>query len=308
MRIVFIGQAPFGRDSLATLIHQGENIVGVITVPDPPGQKRPNPVKELAVEQGLPLLQPVKLKHPDAVAWVRELKPDLLVLAFVTDFAPLEMIRSATHGGINYHPSLLPKYRGGSAINWAVISGERETGVTIHQIDEGVDTGPIVLQEKVAISPDDTVKSLYFEKLYPLGIELIARAVKLIREGNARPIPQDESRASFQPVIKESDTVINWKLTTQRVYDLIRGANPSPGAVTSFNGQPLKIWEAKPYPLQGRAGDIIELVENRGFVVSTADGGILVERVQFEAAKIDAFDFVKSQRLQTGDRLGGLGK
>ncbi|MEW6672494.1 MAG: methionyl-tRNA formyltransferase [Thermodesulfobacteriota bacterium] len=305
MRIVFIGQAPFGKDSLAALIQQGEHIVGVITVPDPPGQKRPNPVKELAEEKGLPLLQPARLKHPDAVAWVRELKPDLLVLAFVTDFAPLEMIRAATHGGINYHPSLLPKYRGGSAINWAVISGERETGVTIHQIDEGVDTGPIVLQEKVAISPEDTVKSLYFEKLYPLGIKLIPRAVALIREGKARPLPQDESEASFQPVIKESDTVINWKLTTQRIYDLIRGSNPSPGAVTSVKGRPLKIWEARPYPLQGRAGDIIEIIENTGFVVSTADGGILVERVQFDNAKITAADFIKNQRLRSGDRLGG---
>lgn len=304
MRIVFIGQAPFGKDSLAALIEQGENIVGVITVPDLPGQKRPNPVRELAVQKGLPLLQPAKLKHPDAVAWVRERKPDLLVLAFVTEFAPPEMIGSATHGGINYHPSLLPKYRGGSAINWAVINGERKTGVTIHQIDSGVDTGPIILQEKVDIAPDDTVKSLYFEKLYPLGIQLISKAVALIREGKARPIPQDDTQASFQPVIKESDAVIDWKLTTQRVYDLIRGSNPSPGAVTAFKGRPLKIWEAKPYPLQGRAGNIIEIVENKGFVVSTADGGILVERIQFDNAKIASADFIKSHGLQTGDRLG----
>lgn len=304
MRIVFIGQAPFGKDSLAALIQQGENIAGVITVPDLPGQKRPNPVKDLAAEQGLPLLQPAKLKHPDAVAWVRELKPELLVLAFVTQFVPLEMIKSASRGGINYHPSLLPKYRGGSAINWAVISGEPETGVTIHMIDEGVDTGPVILQEKVDISPDDTVKSLYFEKLYPLGIKLIAQTVTLIREGKARPIPQDESKASFQPVIKASDTVINWKHSTQQVYDMIRGSNPSPGAVTSFKGRELKIWEAKPFPLQGRAGDLIEIVENRGFVVSTADGGILVERVQFESAKLAAADFIKKQGLRTGDRLG----
>lgn len=305
MRIIFIGQAPFGKDSLAALIQQGENIVGVITVPDLPGQKRPNPVKELALEQGLPLLQPAKLKHPESVAWVRELEPDLLVLAFVTQFAPLEMINSATHGGINYHPSLLPKYRGGSAINWAVISGERETGVTIHMIDEGVDTGPVILQEKVDIGPEDTVKSLYFEKLYPLGIKLIARAVALIREGKVRPIPQDESKASFQPVITVSDTVINWKHPTQRVYDMIRGSNPSPGAVTSFKGRELKIWEAKPYPLQGRAGDIIEIIEDRGFVVSTADGGILVQKVQFDGAKIAAADFSKNQGLRVGERLGG---
>lgn len=304
MRIVFIGQAPFGKDSLAALIQQGENIVGVITVPDLPGQKRPNPVKELAVGQALPLLQPLKLKHPEAVAWVRELKPDLLVLAFVTDFVPPEMIQSATHGGINYHPSLLPKYRGGSAINWAVISGERETGVTIHQIDAGVDTGPIILQEKVDITPDDTVKSLYFEKLYPLGIKLITRAVALIREGKARPKPQDEFRASYQPVIKEADTVINWNMPTRQVYDLIRGSNPSPGAVTSFKGRPLKIWEARPYALQGRSGNIIEVVENKGFVVSTADGGILVEKVQFDGSKIAAADFGKAQELRIGDRLG----
>lgn len=304
MRIVFIGQAPFGKDALDALVQQGETIVGVITVPDTSGQRRPNPVKELALEKGLSLLQPSKLKNPDAVAWVKQQKPDLLVLAFVTDFAPLEMIRAATCGGINYHPSLLPKYRGGSAINWAIISGERETGVTIHQIDEGVDTGPIVLQEKVDIAPDDTVKSLYFEKLYPLGIELIPEAVRLIRDGKAQTTPQDESMASFQPVIKASDTVIAWKNTTQKVYDLIRGSNPSPGASTTFKGKMLKIWEASPYALQGRSGDIIEIVENKGFVVSTADGGILVQRVQQDGGKIDAVDFVSEHSLNIGDRLG----
>jgi len=305
MRIVFIGQAPFGKDSLTALLEQGEHIVGSVTVPDAAGQNRPNPVKELALEKGLPLLQPRRLKQPDAVAWVCDLKPDLLVLAFVTDFVPLPMIECATHGGINYHPSLLPKYRGGSAINWALISGERETGVTIHKIDEGVDTGPIILQETVSISPEDTVKSLYFEKLYPLGIKMVAEAVALIREGKAHPLPQNEARASFQPVITEADTVIDWKQTTGRLYDLIRGSDPSPGAVTSFRGRKLKVWEAKPYPLQGSPGYIIEIIENRGFVVSTADGSLLVGRVQFGGPKIAAADFVKGQGLQAGDRLGG---
>jgi len=305
MRIILIGQAPFGRDSLAALIEQGEDIVGVITVPDLPGQKRPNPVKELALEKKLPLLQPARLKHPEAIAWVKALKPDLLVLAFVTDFVPEEMIRLSTRGGINYHPSLLPKYRGGSAINWAVISGETETGVTVHAIDAGVDTGPIILQEKVPIAPDDTVKSLYFEKLYPLGLKLLPQAVRLIREGKARPVPQDVSRASYQPVIKAADTVIDWKWTTRRVYGLIRGANPTPGAATSFKGRPLIIWEARPYPLQGRPGDVIEVVENEGFVVSTADGAVLVEKVQYNGAKIEAADFGRDQEIRVGDRLGG---
>jgi len=303
MRIILIGQAAFGKDALDALVKQNENIVGVMTLPDVPGQKHPNPVKQLAESLEIPLLQPARLKDPAAAAWVRDLKPDLLVLAFVTRFVPKEMIDAATHGGINYHPSLLPKYRGGSAINWAVISGETETGVTIHRIDEGVDTGPIILQEKVEIAPEDTVKSLYFEKLYPLGIKLVAEAVRLLREGKAAPVAQDESKASFQPVITESDTIIDWKQTTETVYNLIRGANPSPGAATAFKGASLKIFDCKPYPLQGPAGSVIEISE-AGFVVSTADGGILVQRVQYDGAKIGAADFVSGANLKVGDHLG----
>ena len=303
MRIVFIGQAAFGKDALDALVKQNENIVGVMTLPDVPGQKHPNPVKQLAESLEIPLLQPARLKDPAAAAWVRDLKPDLLVLAFVTRFVPKEMIDAATHGGINYHPSLLPKYRGGSAINWAVISGETETGVTIHRIDEGVDTGPIILQEKVEIAPEDTVKSLYFEKLYPLGIKLVAEAVRLLREGKAAPVAQDESKASFQPVITESDTIIDWKQTTEAVYNLIRGANPSPGAVTTFKGAKLKIFDCKPYPLQGPAGSVIE-ISDEGLVVSTGDGGILIQRVQYDGAKIGAADFVSKANLKVGDHLG----
>ena len=304
MRIIFIGQAPFGKESLEALVNQGENVVGVITIPDVPNQKYPNPVKALSEKLSIPLLQPPTLKNPHALAWTVDLSPDLLVLAFVTDFVPGEMIAAATHGGINYHPSLLPKYRGGSAINWAVINGENETGVTIHFIDEGVDTGPVLLQEKVNIEPDDTVKSVYFEKLYPLGIRMIADAVRLVREGKAEPIPQDESRASFQAVIKETDTIIHWKASTRKVYDLIRGSNPAPGAVTSFKGQKLKIWECSPYPLQGPSGSVIEIIDD-GFVVSTGDGGILVRKVQPEGgAKISAADFIKESEIYKGAYLG----
>lgn len=303
MRIVFIGQAQFGQESLAALLNQGETVVGVITIPDAPKQKYPNPVRELAQAKSIPLLQAAKLKTSESTAWVKNLNPDLLVLAFVTSFVPREMIDAATFGGINYHPSLLPKYRGGSAINWAVISGETETGVTIHQIDEGVDTGPIVLQEKVAIAPDDTVKSLYFEKLYPLGIKMVAEAVRLIREGAAKPVEQDDSMASFQPVITEKDTLIDWKENTRKVYDLIRGSNPAPGAVTAYKGEKLKIWDVKPYPLQGPSGSIIEITDE-GFVVSTGDGGILVQRVQPAGEKkISAVEFVERFEVKTGDHL-----
>ncbi|MGB9858352.1 MAG: methionyl-tRNA formyltransferase [Moorellaceae bacterium] len=310
MRIVFIGQAPFGRDCLKALVDQGEQIVGVLTIPDKPDQKSPNPVKELASELGIPLLQPPKLKDQEVIRWVADRKPDLLVLAYVTQFVPKEMIELATYGGINFHPSLLPKYRGGSAMNWTIINGETETGVTIHQIDEGVDTGPIVLQEKVPIDPDDSVKTLYFNKIYPLGVKMVAEAVRLIREGKAQPVPQDENQASFQPVIKEEHVGIDWSWPTQKIYNLIRGSDPTPGAWSWFRGEKLKIWEAKPFSGQGTPGEIIAVSEE-GFVIATGDGAILAKRVQYSGTgKLPAAEWAKGQGLQVGDKLDstGLGK
>ncbi|WP_064774311.1 methionyl-tRNA formyltransferase [Neomoorella mulderi] len=305
MRIIFIGQAPFGKDCLQALLDQGEEIAGVLTVPDRPGQKGPNPVKELALERGLPLLQPARLKEPEAMQWVKNLRPDLLVLAFVTDIVPKAMIDLATYGGINYHPSLLPKYRGGSAMNWAIINGETETGVTIHQIDAGIDTGPIILQQKVAIDPDDTVKSLYFEKLYPLGVQMVAEAVRLIREGKANPVPQDERQASFQPVIKEADVQIDWRQSTQKIYNLIRGSNPHPGAWTTFRGEKLKIWEARPYRAYGNPGTVVEIPGEEGFVIATGDGAILARRVQYGSSpdKTLALQFVANAAIRPGEQV-----
>ncbi|THB72712.1 MAG: methionyl-tRNA formyltransferase [Desulfobulbaceae bacterium] len=304
MRILFIGQAPFGAESLQALLDQNEQIVGAITIPDPPNPRFPNPVKECAEKHEIPVLLTRYLKKPEAVSWVRELKPDLLVLAFVTSFVPQEMIDLAPLGGINYHPSLLPKYRGGSAINWAVIAGETETGVTIHYIDEGVDTGPVLLQEKVAITPDDTVKSVYFEKLYPLGVSMIAKAVTLIKQGKAEPRDQDDAMASFQPVITPDDTAIDWKQPTQQIYNLIRGANPAPGAHTELKGERYKIFNAKPATPTGNPGSIL-LIDEAGITVATGDGSILVEVMQPpKQKKLDAKALADQLSLQTGDAFG----
>jgi methionyl-tRNA formyltransferase len=306
MRIVFIGQAPFGAEALIALRNQGEQIVGVITTPDSPGQKGPNPVQVAAAEHGLPLLRSRLLKQPEAVAWVQGLAPDLLVLAFVTSFVPAEMIAAARLGGINYHPSLLPKYRGGSAINWAIINGETETGVTIHCIDQGVDTGPILLQERVAIDPDDTVKSLYFGKLYPMGIRMICQAVAALREGTALATPQDATQASFQPVISPRDTIIDWHQPTQQVYNLIRGANPSPGASTSLRGENWRIIDAIPGSGGGEPGRVVYVGPDQ-FTVATGDGAIVVQTVQPpKGKKIIAGALVAANSLQLGDRFGDL--
>ncbi|UNC91864.1 methionyl-tRNA formyltransferase [Candidatus Contubernalis alkaliaceticus] len=311
MRIVLVGQAPFGKDCLETMLEQGEQIVGVITVPDDL-KGRPNPVKDLALEKNIPVLQtpgrsPHRLKDPLVIPWVRDLEPDLFVLVFVTDFMPFEVIKMATYGGINYHPSLLPKYRGGSAINWAVINGEKETGVTVHYIDEGVDTGDIILQEKFPITFEDSVGSVYFNGLYPLGVRLISEAVKLIREGRAPSIPQEESWSSFQPVITEKDVQIDWGKDGEEIHNLIRGSNPSPGAHSIYRGQKIKIWEGElSKTVSGsKPGEVVELVEKKGFKVAAKNSSIIVKKVQLPGeAKISAVEFIKKTDLKPGEKLG----
>ena len=301
MRIIFIGQAPFGAESLEKLIAQGEEIVGVITVPDLPNQKHPNPVKQCAEKHSLPVLQSRLLKTSEAVSWAAQRTPDLLVLAFVTSFVPQEMIALAPLGGINYHPSLLPKYRGGSAINWAVINGEAETGVSIHYIDEGVDTGPVLLQEKVVIEADDTVKSVYFEKLYPMGIRMIAEAVELIRKGEAKAVQQDETLASFQPVITSKDTVIDWHRPAAEIYNLIRGSNPAPGATATISETTCKIFDCSRGAGLGAAGQVISISDS-GIEIAASDGSIVAQVLQPAGGrKVPAAEFVQTFKLKVGD-------
>jgi len=303
MKIIFIGQAPFGAESLQQLLTQDEDVIGVITIPDSPGQKYPNPVKQCAQQHSIPVLQTRLLKSADAVSWVAELKPDLLVLAFVTSFVPQQMIDLAPRGGINFHPSLLPKYRGGSAINWAIINGEQETGVSIHYIDEGVDTGPVLLQEKVAIAPDDTVKHVYFEKLYPMGIRMIAEAVALIRKDQAATVEQDESLASFQPVITPADTIIDWHKPTAEIYNLIRGSNPAPGATTSIGETSYKLFDSSRGSGSGPAGTVLKTSDD-GIEIATSDGSIIVHVLQPAGSKkIPAAECLRLFQIEVGDTM-----
>jgi methionyl-tRNA formyltransferase len=307
MRIIVIGQAPFGKECLQALVNQGEEIVGAVTVPDVPGAKKPNPFKELAVEQNIPLVQPKNLKNREFYEWVKDRNPDLLVLVFVTQFVSKEIIDLANYGGINYHPSLLPKYRGGSAIAWAIINGETQTGVTIHYIDEGVDTGDIIIQESVPIEPDDTTVTLYYNKLFPLGVKLISEAVRLIREGKAPRIPQDPRLASFQPALKPEHTVIDWRQRACNIYNLVRGSVPVPGAITRFKGRELSITEAaikdsevweKPHH---RPGTILDVTEE-GVLVQTGQGILMVKKIQSkDTGKMSAADFAKSYEIKTHD-------
>ena len=304
MRIVVIGQAAFGQKVLEALTGRGEEVVGVYTSPDIPGKT--NPLKELAVQLGIPTFQPREMRAPEVYAEYIKLKLDLNVMAYVTSIIPESILNYPKLGTIQYHPSLLPKHRGGSAINWAIINGETKTGITIFWPDRGIDTGPILLQKEVEISPDDTVGSLYFDKLFPLGIEALVESIELIKKGIAPRIPQDESQATYEGLCTEKDAVINWLQPVTRVYNLIRGTNPQPGAITHFRGKRLKLFDSELVAgdLGGFPGQVINITK-QGFTVAAMNGAVLIKRVQVEGApKIAGVEFAEQVDLKVGDRLG----
>lgn len=305
MRIVLIGRARFGEKVLQALLQKGEKVVGVYVPVD--ASRRPDPLKESAERLTVPVFQPVRMRQPEVYAEYVKLEPDLNVMAFVTDILPPNILNYPKLGTIQYHPSLLPKHRGGSAINWAIINGETKTGITIFWPDEKIDTGPILLQKEAAISPDDTVGSLYFDKLFPLGVEALIESIELIRAGKAPRILQDESQAIYEALCTEKEAVVDWSEPTYKVYNLIRGTNPKPGDTTYFQGARLKIFESELLRVcwDRPLGEVAEIIE-RGIIVTGKGGSILVKRVQPEgSAKIAAFEFAQSTSLRVGDRFGG---
>jgi methionyl-tRNA formyltransferase len=303
MRIVCIGQAAFGEKVLQELTEKGEEVVAVYTTQDIAGKR--NPLKELAIRIGIPVFQPRSMRTPEVYEEYTRFKPDLNVMAFVTSILPDSILKYPRMGTIQYHPSLLPRHRGGSAINWAIINGETKTGITIFWPDSGIDTGPILLQKEAEISPDDTVGSLYFEKLFPMGIEALMESIELIKKGIAPRIPQDESQATYEGLCTEEDAVINWPARIDRVYNLIRGTDPQP-ATTYLHGKTLKIFEAKPiYSIVGGLPGEIVNISSDGFTVSLKRGAISVRKVQMnESSKMKAAEFARQIRLKIGDKLG----
>ena len=227
-------------------------------------------------------------------------------MAFVTDMVPESILDCPILGTIQYHPSLLPKHRGRSSINWAIINGDNKTGITILWPDAGIDTGPILLQKEVDISPADTVGSLYYDKLFPLGVEAIMESIDLIHKGKAPRIPQDESQATYERPCREKDAVIDWAQPIMKVYNLIRGTNPQPGATTSLRGQKLKIFdcELNMQNVPGTPGEIIES-SDKGIAVAGQGGWLLIKRVQPQGQpKVSASEYALKVGLKAGEKLG----
>ena len=307
MKIVIIGQSAFGRSVMEAIADAGkDDIVGVFPPPDKEGRPL-DPVKEGALERSIPVHQHGRYRSQEAIDAFKALDADLCVMAFVTDIVPDDMIEAPKLGTIQYHPSLLPKHRGPSSINWPIIQGETTTGLTIFWPDKGLDTGPVLLQKETEIGPDDTLGSLYFDRLYPMGVEAMVEAIDMVRDGTAPRIVQDESQATYESWAKAEQGVVDWSQPAATVYNLIRGCNPQPGASTTRGGDTVKLFDAEctdgdPDANPGTVTDI----SDSGFTVAALGGQILVKRVQApKSRKVPAAEWADEVRLQTGEVLGG---
>lgn len=305
MRIVVHGQQAFGKAVLEALLERGDDVVAVYA---PPEGGKPDPLAEAAQAAGLPLVRP-QVFDPSAVSAFHDFAPDLQVMAFVTLIVPPPFLHVPTQGTIQYHPSLLPRHRGRSAINWPIIKGETETGLTIFWPDGGIDTGDVLLQRVTPISSTDTVASVYFERLFPMGIEALLEAVDLVEAGAAPRLPQDEALATYEAPCERENARLDWGKPCRQLHDLVRGCDPAPGAWTTCAGQRLQIVAAAPLPARDVAGvggamGEIAAVAGDAFEVVCADGRLRVTRVRPDGgAKTSAGEWAASSGLHAGARL-----
>ncbi len=304
MRIIVHGQQAFGEAVLKALLDRGEDVIAVYCAPDREGRPA-DPIKTLALENGLPVHQPKSFKGPELWAECEALKPDLGVMAYVTKLVPEEFLNIPAHGTIQYHPSLLPLHRGPSSINWPIIMGSKKTGLSIFWPDNGLDTGPILLQMEVEIGPDDTLGSIYFNQLFPMGVDAMLEGVDLVRDGKAPKIVQDESKQTYESWCRKADAQIDWSKPAAEVYNLIRGANPQPGAWTTHDGKELQIFDSTASSATGGAPGEVIAIDETGITVAAGGGAVLVKRVRPEGGKkIAAGEFVADAGLAAGAKFG----
>jgi methionyl-tRNA formyltransferase len=302
MRVVLIGQAAFAERVLEGLRERGHDVVAVYCPPDRPGA-RPDPVRAKAEGLGISVRQHHSLKGSEAAREFAQLEADLGVLAYVTQIVPPAVIDAPRLGSICYHPSLLPRYRGGSAINWQIIKGETRTGVTVFWTDAGIDTGPILLQKEAVISPDDTAGSLYYEKLFPLGVEAVLESVDLIASGKAPKVPQDEFQASYDPLCRDEHAEVDWSRSVQDVYNLIRGCDPQPGAYVRRGESKLRLYAATRQKIAVAGPGTVAAIDEHGILIGARGGAIRVAKTRVGEQKIPAQDAAKNLGIREGDRL-----
>ena len=312
-RIVFMGTPDFAVPSLRILIERGENVVCAVTQPDrPSGRGRKimaPPVKDLARRAAIPVLQPESVRDVHFLAELQKFSPDIIALTAYGKILPEPLINLPPLGTINVHGSLLPKYRGAAPIQWALINGEPETGVTIMQMDAGMDTGDILLQEKIPITRDDTAGTLSL-KMAELGARALGRALDLLRDGKLKAHAQDESQASLAPLLKKEDGLVAWHDSAARISCRIRGLDPWPASYTTLSGRRLKLFSPEVVAKSlcrgglGKPGTILA-ADRDGILVATGGGCLLIREIQAEGARrMPVADYLSGNTLEAGTILG----
>lgn len=304
MRIAIIGQAAFGAKTLEALLDRGEEVVGAFVPPTKQGSK-PDPMMELAAARNIPVFQPRTYKSDETFAQYKALSPDLCILAFVTSIIPGRYFDAATHGAICYHPSILPRHRGGSAINWALIMGDTRTGLTIFRPDGGIDTGPILLQKEIEIGPNDTTGTIYFNRLFPMGIDAILESVSLIKENRAPSIPQDETNATYEPLCNDLVAGIDWDKSAREIFNLIRGCDPQPGAYALKGGEKVRFFEARMgnEAIDAAPGTILH-IDGSGMQIAAGGASLIIPKVRGAAGgKVPANAWAEASGIKAGDRF-----
>jgi methionyl-tRNA formyltransferase len=303
MRLIVHGQQAYGKSVLESILDKGvDEVVAVYCAPDKEGRPL-DPIKEFAQEKGLPIYQPASYKNPEVWEQMASHESDLCVMAYVLLFVPEQALNVPKFGSIQYHPSLLPWHKGPSSINWPIIMGRKKTGLSIFWPDNGLDTGPILMQKEVEIEADDTLGSVYFNKLYPLGVEAMMESIELVRDGNAPREVQDADDGSYEGWCRKEDVQIDWSKPSDEVYNLIRGANPQPGAWTTFNGAEVKVFDSRVADGSGAAGSVLA-VDEAGVLVAAADGAIRLMKVRADAGKVTAAEYASGAGLEVGSTLG----
>jgi methionyl-tRNA formyltransferase len=305
LRIALIGQAAFAEKTLEKLHARGETIVHVFAPPDVPGA-RPDPLKAKALEFGLPLSQPASFRGEAVYDHFKALGADLAVMAFVTIIVPERILFAPRLKTICFHPSLLPRHRGASAINWTLIQGDAETGITWFWPDRGIDTGPILLQRRVPIGPSDSTGTLYFNTLFPLGLATLDEALDLVTGGHPPAIPQDERLATYEPPCRDEHARVDFNQPARVVHNLVRGCDPQPGAFVMLGGRRLRLYDAihSPAEIDAPPGTIT-VIDSDGMTIALHGGAIMVRRVRFDPdpKKIAPTDLATTGELALGGRL-----
>jgi methionyl-tRNA formyltransferase len=309
MKIAIIGQQDFGKAVLEAFLARGDTVAAVFCAPEKEGA-RPDALRAAAQERGIKVHQFKSLRAPEAIQAMKDANAEIGIMAFVLQFAPQELVTIPRHGTIQYHPSLLPKYRGPSSINWPIIKGEIETGLTIFRPSDGLDEGAVILQKKTPLSAEDTLGTVYFDRLFPQGVSAMLEAADLVVAGKHKETVQDEAQASYEGWCRTAEARIDWAKPIDHVYNLIRGCNPAPGAWTTHNGKKLQIFDARKIlfrrfaDVTGKIGEVTD-VSAQSFKVTAQGGVVEVLKARFEdGKKLSGGEVAQSGGLTAGTLLG----